>query len=133
MHVDSWFAGGVLSIAVCALFFFVMVMGAALQEGCTHCSTSMQVVLMIACVCWLLCVAVQDGMVYHHEVLEHGDYSQRQQVVRWKRRFPFAFLSDREYTIARREFREHREQDGSIYACTKVRDESAADCSMRGC
>jgi hypothetical protein len=58
-----------------------------------------------------------DGMVYHHEVLEHGDYSQRQQVVRWKRRFPFAFLSDREYTIARREF---REQDGSIYACTKA-------------
>lgn len=57
-------------------------------------------------------------MVYHHEVLEHGDFSQRQQVVRWIRRFPFAFLSDREYTIARREF---REPDGSIYACTKVR------------
>jgi hypothetical protein len=71
---------------------------------------------------------VQDGMVYHHEVLEHGDYSQRQQVVRWKRRFPFAFLSDREYTIARREF---REQDGSIYACTKVSGESAAGCGMR--
>lgn len=55
--------------------------------------------------------------MYHHEVLEHGDFSQRQQVVRWIRRFPFAFLSDREYTIARREF---REPDGSIYACTKV-------------
>jgi hypothetical protein len=56
-------------------------------------------------------------MVYHHEVLEHGDFKQRQQVVRWLRRFPFSFLSDREYTIARREF---REEDGSIYACTKV-------------
>lgn len=56
--------------------------------------------------------------MYHHEVLEHGDFKQRQQVVRWIRRFPFAFLSDREYTIARREF---REDDGTIYACTKVR------------
>lgn len=55
-------------------------------------------------------------MVYHHEVLEHGDFSQRQQVVRWIRRFPFAFLSDREYTIARREFKE----GDAIYACTKV-------------
>jgi hypothetical protein len=62
-------------------------------------------------------VLLQDGMVYHHEVLEHGDFSQRQQVVRWLRRFPFSFLSDREYTIARREFIE----DGDIYACTKVR------------
>lgn len=55
--------------------------------------------------------------MYHHEVLEHGDFSQRQQVVTWKRRFPFAFLSDREYTIARREFKE----GDAIYACTKVR------------
>ncbi|KAF8067289.1 RRP45A [Scenedesmus sp. PABB004] len=59
-----------------------------------------------------------DGMVYHHEVLEHGAFGQRQQVVRWLRRFPFAFLSDREYTIARREF---VEPDG-IYACTKAVD-----------
>lgn len=57
-----------------------------------------------------------DGMVYHHEVLEHGDFSQRQQVVRWLRRFPFAFLSDREYTIARREFKE----GDAIYACSKA-------------
>lgn len=56
-------------------------------------------------------------MVYHHEVLEHGDFSQRQQVVRWIRRFPFAFLSDREYTIARREA---VEDDGSIYGISKV-------------
>jgi hypothetical protein len=58
-----------------------------------------------------------DGMVYHHEVLEHGDFSQRQQVVRWIRRFPFAFLSDREYTIARREV---TEADGAIYGITKA-------------
>lgn len=58
-----------------------------------------------------------DGMVIHHEVLEHGEFSQRQQVVRWVRRFPFSFLSDREYTIARRVF---HEPDGSIVACTKV-------------
>jgi hypothetical protein len=60
--------------------------------------------------------ALQDGMVYHHEVLEHGDFSKRQQVVRWIRRFPFSFLSDREYVIARREFTE----GDCIYACSKV-------------
>jgi hypothetical protein len=63
-------------------------------------------------------IALQDGMVYHHEVLEHGDFSSRQQVVRWLRRFPFAFLSDRDYCIARREF---KEEDGSIYGISKVR------------
>jgi hypothetical protein len=34
-------------------------------------------------------------MIIHHEVLEHGDFASRQQVVRWVRRFPFKFLSDR--------------------------------------
>jgi hypothetical protein len=58
-----------------------------------------------------------DGMVIHHEVLEHGDFAQRQQVVRWVRRFPFSFLSDREYTIARRLF---TEPDGALVACTKA-------------
>lgn len=57
-------------------------------------------------------------MVYHHEVLEHGDFSKRQMVVRWLRRFPFAFLSDRDYCIARREF---VEPDGSFYGISKVR------------
>ncbi|KIZ04898.1 hypothetical protein MNEG_3055 [Monoraphidium neglectum] len=57
-----------------------------------------------------------DGMVIHHEVLEHGNFAERQQVVRWIRRFPFAFLSDREYSIARRLF---RGADGSLTACTK--------------
>ncbi len=56
-------------------------------------------------------------MVIHHEVLEHGDFSKRDLVVRWIRRFPFAFLSDREYTIARRCF---REPDGSLIAITKA-------------
>jgi hypothetical protein len=42
-----------------------------------------------------------DPMVIQSSVLEQGDYSKRQQVVRWVRRFPFAFLSDREYAIGR--------------------------------
>ncbi|KAG2450137.1 hypothetical protein HYH02_000240 [Chlamydomonas schloesseri] len=59
-----------------------------------------------------------DTMIIHHEVLEHGDFAQRQQVVRWTRRFPFKFLSDREYTIARRLFR----TDDAMYGLTKVID-----------
>lgn len=47
---------------------------------------------------------MQDTMIVHHEVLEHGSFDSRQQVVRWIRRFPFKFLSDREYSIARRLF-----------------------------
>lgn len=62
-----------------------------------------------------------DGMVYHHEVLEHGDFSRRQQVVRWVRRFPFAFLSDRQYSIARAEFVEAGEgEDAFIYGLSKA-------------
>lgn len=57
-----------------------------------------------------------DTMITHHEVLEHGDFSQRQQVVRWIRSFPFAFLSDREYVIARRLFKE----GGKLYGITKA-------------
>lgn len=53
----------------------------------------------------------------HHEVVEHGDFAQRQQVVRWVRRFPFKFLSDREYTIARRMY---KGADGALYGLTKV-------------
>lgn len=55
-------------------------------------------------------------MIIDHEVLESGDFSQRQQVVRWIRRFPFSFLTDREYTIARRFFK----QGDSYYGVTKV-------------
>lgn len=59
----------------------------------------------------------QDSMIVHHEVVEHGDFAQRQQVVRWVRRFPFKFLSDREYTIARRMY---KGADGALYGLTKV-------------
>jgi hypothetical protein len=90
--------------------------GAAAASLSLPLSLSTGVSSIVCLLAWLF-PPVQDGMVYHHEVLEHGDFNQRQQVVRWIRRFPFAFLSDREYTIARREF---REDDGSIYACTKV-------------
>lgn len=58
-----------------------------------------------------------DSMVIKHEVLEHGDFSRRQQVVHWVRRFPFSFLSDRDYTIARQMF---KEDDGSLYGITKT-------------
>ncbi|KXZ56547.1 CYCC1 protein [Gonium pectorale] len=63
-----------------------------------------------------------DAMIIHHEVVEHGDFSQRQQVVRWVRRFPFKFLSDREYTIARRLYR----TDDCLYGLTKVVDHPSA-------
>lgn len=41
----------------------------------------------------------------------------RRQVVNWTRCFPFPFLSDREYVIARRTFVE----GDTIYTLTKVR------------
>ncbi|KAG2500075.1 hypothetical protein HYH03_002352 [Edaphochlamys debaryana] len=63
-----------------------------------------------------------DSMIIHHEVVENGDFAQRQQVVRWVRRFPFKFLSDREYFIARRLFK----QDDAMYGLTKVVDHSSA-------
>jgi hypothetical protein len=56
-------------------------------------------------------------MIIDHQVLEHGDFGQRQQVVKWVRRFPFSFISDREYTLARRVFRE----GPKVYGITKVR------------
>lgn len=59
-----------------------------------------------------------DTMIIHHEVLEHGDFAERQQVVRWIRRFPFKFLSDREYTLARRMFKD----DSGTYGITKAVD-----------
>mmetsp|Transcript_37023 Transcript_37023/g.82299 ORF Transcript_37023/g.82299 Transcript_37023/m.82299 type:complete len:474 (+) Transcript_37023:167-1588(+) len=63
-----------------------------------------------------------DNMIIQKEVLEHGDFSQRQQVVRWMRRFPFSFISDREYVIARRFFR----QGDSLYGITKAVDHPRA-------
>lgn len=37
----------------------------------------------------VLACCAQDTMIIDHEVLEDGDFNQRQQVVRWVRRFPF--------------------------------------------
>lgn len=55
-------------------------------------------------------------MISHHDVLENGSAADRCQVVHWIRSFPFAFISDREYVIARRQF---RDPNGCIYVCTK--------------
>eukprot|EP00191_Tetraselmis_sp_GSL018_P013785 CAMPEP_0177580536 /NCGR_PEP_ID=MMETSP0419_2-20121207/1614_1 /TAXON_ID=582737 /ORGANISM="Tetraselmis sp., Strain GSL018" /LENGTH=575 /DNA_ID=CAMNT_0019069413 /DNA_START=243 /DNA_END=1968 /DNA_ORIENTATION=+ len=46
-----------------------------------------------------------DGMITHTEVIENGDFAAREQVVRWIRSFPFSFMTDREYVLARRVFR----------------------------
>jgi len=43
-----------------------------------------------------------DGMIVATEVAEDGDASRREQVVRWTRKFPFSFITSRQYTIARR-------------------------------
>uniref|UniRef100_A0A7S3QP56 START domain-containing protein n=1 Tax=Dunaliella tertiolecta TaxID=3047 RepID=A0A7S3QP56_DUNTE len=59
-----------------------------------------------------------DTMIIEHEVLEDGDFNQRQQVVRWIRRFPFSFISDREYVLGRRLFRE----GNTLYGITKAVD-----------
>lgn len=62
-----------------------------------------------------------DGMISETQLLESGGSpgdagASRSQVVRWLRTFPFSFISQREYVIARRFF---READGSLYAVTK--------------
>ena len=59
-----------------------------------------------------------DTMITQHEVLEYGDFSQRQQVVRWIRKFPFSFLTDRQYIIAKRIYK----QGENHYGITKVRE-----------
>ena len=41
-------------------------------------------------------------MISHHEVIESGPPEHRCMVVRWVRSFPFSFLKEREYYIARR-------------------------------
>lgn len=65
-------------------------------------------------------------MICDHESLEEDASSAsavagRRQVVRWRRSFPFAFLSDREYCIARRCWRVLDSEGGlSIYTATKT-------------
>lgn len=56
-----------------------------------------------------------DEMITNHAVIENGDFASRQQVVTWLRAFPFAFLSDRAYCIARRLFR----CGSTLYGITK--------------
>lgn len=62
-----------------------------------------------------------DSMISETQLLESGSgeggAARRQQVVRWLRTFPFAFISQREYIIARSFFRDP--SDGSLYAVTK--------------
>lgn len=45
-----------------------------------------------------------DGLLTTAEVVQDGDFQHRQQLVHWVRSFPFAFLSDRDYIIARQMF-----------------------------
>jgi hypothetical protein len=60
-----------------------------------------------------------DSMISGCEIAEHGNFDERQQVVRWTRKFPFSFINSRRYTIARRLFRRGSE----LYGITKVRVE----------
>ena len=54
----------------------------------------------------LAAVSVQDPMISQHESVESGPPSHRCQVVRWVRSFPFSFIKEREYYIARRAWRQ---------------------------
>lgn len=57
-----------------------------------------------------------DSMLALADTIQNGDFSKRQQLVHWRRSFPFAFLSDRDYIIARQMF-----QDGdTLYGISKV-------------
>lgn len=65
-----------------------------------------------------------DRLVSRHELLESAhDVQHRCQVVFWIRSFPFSFISDREYVIARRVF---HGDDGELYGITKSIDHPAA-------
>jgi hypothetical protein len=66
-----------------------------------------------------------DGMISEHQLLEsaHAEKN-RCQVVRWLRSFPFAFLSRREYVIARRLF--PGDDANTFYGITKSVEHPAA-------
>lgn len=71
-----------------------------------------------------------DSMISETQLLESGaDPAQRCQVVRWLRTFPFAFLSQREYVIARRFF---RGENGALYAVTRGLPEHPAAPAVPG-
>ena len=54
-------------------------------------------------------------MISDYSTVERGPSEQRCQVVQWLRTFPFSFISQREYVIARRVWR----QDGALYGIMK--------------
>lgn len=66
-----------------------------------------------------------DGLIKEHSLLESAHDSQhRCQVVRWLRCFPFAFISSREYVIARRVFQ--GADASTLYGISKGVDHPAA-------
>lgn len=58
---------------------------------------------------------LQDTMISDYSIVESGPSEQRCQVVHWLRTFPFSFISQREYVIGRRVWR----QDGALYGIMK--------------
>ena len=55
-------------------------------------------------------------MITECGIVESGPSEQRCQVVRWLRTFPFSFINQREYILARRLWR----RDGCLYsACSR--------------
>lgn len=54
-------------------------------------------------------------MISDYSIIESGPSEQRCQVVHWLRTFPFSFISQREYVIGRRVWK----QDGALYGIMK--------------
>lgn len=71
---------------------------------------------------------LQDPMISQVDVVENGPSSHRCQVVHWTRTFPFAFITKRDYVIARRLYKEN----GCLYGITKVRGEKGLTASLSG-
>ena len=71
------------------------------------------------CVCSVLWgtsdLYTQDTMISDYHIVESGPSDQRCQVVHWLRTFPFSFISQREYVIGRRVWK----QDGALYGIMK--------------
>ena len=59
---------------------------------------------------------LQDTMISDYSIVESGPSEQRCQVVHWLRTFPFSFISQREYVIGRRVWR----QNGALYGIMKA-------------
>lgn len=60
-------------------------------------------------------LCVQDTMISDYDIVESGPSNQRCQVVHWLRTFPFSFISQREYVIGRRVWK----QNGALYGIMK--------------